>query len=614
MKGSRSTVGEVLDRFTQEVLSGEVVGSPSDCGVMRLGLDAEAKISVEAGGMRFAPLVTPGWGRQGIAYGPFIRQAGLALGVFMLNGHNNSQASPERPTLWQRGSKNPRTPLKAHFSHDLLLENLAVGWFDHPVSDRPLEAGQAFVMQGHPVANGRLCAAKVQGLHHLLLGIPNVPLYLLVVQRDKGAAFYAGSLEGSRHLPALPRLRPLAIDPYELGAQEVYACIYQSVLGERGYRADTRVYGVRATVIPEWQGHGTALVVDPQPQLGRKAALGGRWQLSSPGMLQWPDEPGGLFHVRLTPPASLIWRYRDPEHYLALELNPREARLCLRFGAKQYVLAAEPHTLNPLEPRWVQVLDDGQALSIILDGRPLFREGPLYELRLSQETGVGLRGQAADLEVHPREIRLPPTLELGQPWQVKGQQTVFAPYLNQASDSLLVTWEPTSGPGILTLAEGGLTIEGAGPERTAYTIPWDNPHLADLESEILPPCPHKGVQSRAGVCFWQDEKHHLVVALSLDETERAVVGMLRFAGYEDPLGRVWTNVPDRLYHGVPVRLRVVCDGEQFLAYLDDEPVLYRALHDIYPGADRLHIRRVGLALSGYAEDSGSIFRTWIARK
>lgn len=610
MRSSKATINEILDRFTQEVLYGEVVGSISDSGVIRLGVDAEAKISIEAGGLRFAPLDTPGWGRQGIAYGPFTRQAGLAFGVFMLNGHNNSQ------TFFRSPGRGPSTPFRAHFPSNPLLENLAVGWFDHPASDRPLEAGQAFVMQGHPTANGRLCAAKVQGLHHLLLDIPNVPIYFLAVLRNKGVAFYAGSLEGSRHLPALPSLRPLAIDPYDLDAKQVYAGIYQSILGENGYRVDTRVYGVRVVTVPEWREHGTALVVDPQPQLGRKAALGGIWQLDGPGMLLRPAEPGGLFHVRLTAPASLIWRYRDPEHYLALELTLREARLDLQLGAEQYPLAVERHSFSPQEPLWVQVLDNGQALSITLDGSPLFGERPLLEPRLGQETGVGLRGQAADLEVHPREIRLPPTLELGQPWQAKGQQTAFAPYLSYATDSLLVTWEPTLGPGVLMPAEGGLTIEAAGLERTVYTIPWDHPQLADLESEILPPESHKKQpsQCRAGLCFWQDAQHHLVVAVWLDQTERAVTSMLRFAGYEDPYGRVCTNVPDRLYPGVPVRLRVVCDGEQFQVYLDDEPVLYRALRDVYPGADRLNIRRVGLALSGYAEDTGSIFRTLIARK
>jgi len=306
----------------------------------------------------------------------------------------------------------------------------------------------------------------------------------------------------------------------------------------------------------------------------------------------------------------LIWRYRDPEHYLALELTPREVRLSLRLGSEQYVLASTPYTKADQQPHWVQVLDDGQALNISLDGQALFCERPLLEPRLGSESGVGVAGQAADLEVHPRQITLPAALSLGKARQAKGRQIAFAPYLNHPAKSLLVSWEPTLGPGILTLAEGGLTIEKSGNERTLYTIPWDQAELADLESEILP----VGQQSRAGVCFWQDAQHHLVVALSLDHNERAVVGMLRFAGYEDPYSKVWSRAPDLLYHGAPVRFRVAFDGEQFQAYLDEEPVLYRALRDIYLGADRLRIHRVGLALSGWGQDSGSIFHRWIARR
>lgn len=622
MKRLKTSPVEILDRFAGEVLYGEVIGSASDCGAVRLGVDAEAKISVEDGVLRFAPLDTPGWSRQGIAYGPFARRAGLALAVFMLNGHNNSQTyaadSSSLPRRLVGGQEDSvfRIPFKAHFSAQPVRENLAVGWFDQPVPTNPLESGQALVMQGHPSHNGLLCAAKLRGLHHLLLGIQNNPIYLVSVLREKGVVFYAGSLEGSRHLPALPKLRPLAIDPYSLTAKDLYAGIHQSILGEKGHRVDTRVYGVRVADIPQWQAYGTALLADPQPQLGRKAARGEIWQLHGPGMLLRPEEAGGLFLVRLTAPASLIWRYRDPRHYLALELNPHEVRLRLQYGLQQYVLAAEAYASVAQQPYWVQVLDDGQALTITLDGKPLFSEHPILEHRLGDEIGVGLVGQAADFEVHPREVVLPPALELGLPWQAKGQQTVFAPYLNHAAEDLLISWEPTFGRGLLMPAEGGLHIEAPGGERTLYTMPWESTDLADLEAEILPPgqCVGQNQQSRAGVCFWQDTKHHLVVALCLDDSESAVVAGLRFTGYEDPYDVIWSRVPDLLYHGVPVRLRAVCDGEQFQVYLDDEPVLYRALSDIYPGADRLHIRRVGLALSGYGEDTGSIFRSWIARK
>ncbi len=621
MRRSKTSPAEILDRFTREVLYGEVVGSESDCGAVRLGVDVEAKISVEDGVLRFAPLDTPGWGRQGIAYGPFARRAGLAFGVFMLNGHNNSQTyasnpSASLPDLLEGWEDFGRIPFRAHFVPEPIRENLAVGWFDQPVPTNPLVSGQALVMQGHPVHNGQLCAAKLRGLHHLLLGIQNNPIYLVSALRERGAVFYAGSLEGSRHLPALPRLRPVAIDPYSQFAKALFVGIHQSVLGEKGYRADTRVYGVRVVDIPEWQEHGTALLADPQPQLGRKAAWGGVWQLHSPCMLLRPEEPGGLFHVCLTAPASLIWRYRDPQHYLALELNHREVRLRLQYGPKQFVLAVESFAGTTEQPHWLQVLDDGCTLVMTLDGRPLFSERPILEHRLANEVGVGLTGQATDFEVHPRQVMLPPALQLGLPWQRKGQQTVLAPYLSHPAKDLLISWEPTLGRGVLVPAEGGLSIEATGGEHTLYTMPWESADFADLEVEILPPGQRSDQKqkSTAGVCFWQDAKHFLLVSLRLDDRERSVVAGLRFAGYEDPCDLVFSHVPDHLYHGVPVRLRAVFDGVQFQVYLEDEPVLYRALRDIYPGSERLHIRRVGIALSGYGKDTGSIFRSWLARK
>ena len=86
-------------------------------------------------------------------------------------------------------------------------------------------------------------------------------------------------------------------------------------------------------------------------------------------------------------------------------------------------------------------------------------------------------------------------------------------------------------------AEGGLTIEAAGLERTVHTIPWD-PQLADLERS-RPPSRIKNSHRNAEPGFVSGQ-HHLVVAVWL---ERAVTSMLRFAGCEDPYGRVCTNLP-----------------------------------------------------------------------
>ncbi|RDI96192.1 hypothetical protein DV704_04585 [Meiothermus sp. QL-1] len=572
---------EFADAFSQELRPGEVIGSQSDSGAVRLGMDAEACLSVEGGALRIAPASLPGWGRQGLAYGPLPHRPGLALGVFLLPGHLNAQSAD-----------------------GTLRESLAVGFFESLLPPNPLEAGPAFVVQAHPEAHGRLCAAKRRGLHPLLWGLPALPLYLLLVLRERGVVFYAGALEAGRHLPALPLLRPLAVEPYAPPAQRLYAGIFQAVAGEQGYQADTRVYGVRAALWPEGAGWGTALAADPQPQLGRRAARGGVWRLETAGMVLYPEAPGGLLHVRLLPPAVLRWRYLDPEHHLALELTGREARLRLRYGSQSLVLAAGPDEGEPTAPRWVQVLDDGRYLGISLDGRPLFPE-PLLEPRLAEAHGVGLVGQGADLEVHPREIRLPPWLEPARPALPRGDRVVLDPRLDQPSEALLLFWEPTLGPGRLEPAEGGVRLEGSG--RTFYTVPWAVA-WADLEAEILP-----APRCRAGVGFWQDAGHHLVVALELGEGMSRLAAHLRFAGYEDPRRAVWVGLPG-LESQRPFRLRVVLDGERFLAYLDDEPVLYRALQDIYPGAERLETRRVGLALSGYGEDRGSIFRSWKARR
>lgn len=585
MKPRRALLSQVSDDFSQQVRPGEVVGSPSDCGAVRLGVDVEARLSVDAGGLRLSALGVPGWGRQAIAYGPLENRGGLALGVLLLSGHANAQAEG-------------------------LKESLAVGFFDQPVPDLPLEAGPALVLQGHPRANGRLCAAKRQGVSPLLQGVPALPIYFLVLLRERGVLFYAGALEATGSLPALPSLRPLGLEPYGPVARWLYAGVHQAVGGERSHRADTRVYGVRVVHLPQWQGWGPALAADPQPQLGRRAALGGVWRLGKPGMLLEPAEPGGLLHLRLTPPAALLWRYHDPENYLALELGGGLARLCLWYRGRSLELAVEPYPGDPGAPRWVQVLDDGKALGITLDGRALFF---LEEPRLADGRGVGLVGLGADLEVHPRRVDLPSSLAIGHPRLPKGQRTVLVPYLGDPSEELLLFWEPTLGPGNLAPAEGGIRVEGAQGARSLYTVPWADLGMADLEVEVLP-AQGGEARCRAGVCFWQDEKHHLVVALDLEGEEFRVVAYLRFAGYEDPRRAVWAWIPRPRGSGVGLRLRAVCDGHRFLAYLDGEPVLYRALADIYPGALALELRRVGLGLSGHGEDDGSVFRAWVARR
>ena len=72
-------------------------------------MDREGVIGIDNGALRIKPLIHPGWGRAGIAYGPFERRNGRTLAVFMVNCHNTSQAENlkesfrDRFDRWLRG-------------------------------------------------------------------------------------------------------------------------------------------------------------------------------------------------------------------------------------------------------------------------------------------------------------------------------------------------------------------------------------------------------------------------------------------------------------------------------------------------------------------------------
>jgi hypothetical protein len=73
-------------------------------------------------------------------------------------------------------------------------------------------------------------------------------------------------------------------------------------------------------------------------------------------------------------------------------------------------------------------------------------------------------------------------------------------------------------------------------------------------------------------------------------------------------------VSDRIVWGLPFELRVHFDGDRFGASVDGEPVLQRALSEIYPGVPPLRIRHVGpVANWEWGHDTGSRFTELTAR-
>ena len=149
------------------------------------------------------------------------------------------------------------------------------------------------------------------------------------------------------------------------------------------------------------------------------------------------------------------------------------------------------------------------------------------------------------------------------------------------------------------------------PGRTIYNAPWPHPDFADLSVEMTPPGTRaeEGHAGRGGVTFWQDPDNYLVVNVFLDDTfdGASISSFYHLDGQEEMYDAVWTLVRGVRW-GERCTLRVAFDGTRFLAYMNGEPCLYRALSDVYPTTPPLHINSVGLIVNWeWGDDTGTTF-------
>lgn len=152
------------------------------------------------------------------------------------------------------------------------------------------------------------------------------------------------------------------------------------------------------------------------------------------------------------------------------------------------------------------------------------------------------------------------------------------------------------------------------PGRTVYCLPWSDPTGVVVSAVVVPPGRGRGEghRGRSGVVLWQDEDNHLVLNHFIDDGSVGVSisAFLRTGGHEEMYDwdATWSNVGPRVAHGCPFRLTVACDGRRFLCWVDDEPVLYRALTDYRASATDLEIRGVGLVANWeWGDDTGTGF-------
>ena len=684
---------EFIDDFSDTLSPGSVIGSAVSDGVTRKGVDKEGVLAIDNGALRIQPLTKSRWGRAGLAYGPYQRRNGLAFGVSILNGHNTSQTGALPDTLtdrikqWARGSETER-PLRRlakwarsrqrryiwkhllqwvisgsrYLQTTQVDENLAVGWFPREVAVSPLNEGNAMVMHAAGPECGELWARVGSGTLRSVRGVQNVQMYYVVVLREHGAAYYAASVANVPGLNPYPTMTPLAIDSSTADAT-VYAGVHQSVLGQIGFRVDTRVYRAQIATLPDFdQWFGSACGADRligDGELGSVAAeTGGLWEVwqgafqrttagvrpvtSNDCAALGLPEPAGLVHVVVDTDArpvdaiALLFRVQDRDNFWGFEVGSRQCSLFIKeSGTIARFPATTTHYLAPNAANSVQVTDDGQAIRLNLNGELVYGT-QLSDRRLNKARGVGIAsvgGDAAllrDFEAHPRSIPIPRPLDLGTPWHVEGSHVVARDDFDGLAGDLAGRPTPTGskiwsrrvGQGEIWLtgdraAKVSGTVAAPCPGRTAYTIPWDDARLADVSVEITPPGTHKGggERGRGGVIFWQDRRNYITLSIFVDDWYGMSIAAFFYRdGYEELYDAVWSNIGKRVHWGMPYSFRVVFDSVRFTAYVNEEPVLHRALHDVYPDWIELLVHQVGLVANWeWGADTGTIFRRFVAK-
>ena len=684
----------MTDTFALEVARGRVIGSRTDSGVLRKGADRESVMSIDHGALRIEPLVRPGWARAGIAYGPYRRRNGLAFGALLLNGHNISRTQPlpdelrMRLSRWLAGSETEgrrdriwqwlRSPQKRFawrrlrqwlrsarglFQIPVLEENLAVGWFPTETPADPLQQGNALIVHAVVPEGGELWARLDSGVLKSVRGLQNVPVYYLIVLRERGAAYYAASVPGVPHLPAWPMMRLVAVD-MSSSDEMVHAGIHQSVLGEIGFRADTRVYGTQVGVLPEfgqWYGsaHAADLLVGEGPLHLSPAAKGGCWEVVE-GAFQrcergatGPGAPStvvldggsssGLIHLLVETDAKpvgevgVVWRFQDGDNYWCFVASSQGCRLALREGGRWSRFPWSkggrllPHAVNAL-----QVADDGETIRLHLNGDLVYGMA-LTDGRLQEATGVGIHATGGDggtrlraFEAHPREIPIPGGLDFDAHRLRLGAREVVredfegspADLAGHSSTVGARRWRRDVGHGVIELTgQGSARVSGSPqrpcPGRTVYTVEWSNPEFADVEATITPPGLRKKMKEkgRAGLVFWQDARNYITLSAFVEDwPAMSIAAFFQWRGFEELFDAVWSNVGNRMHWGVPHDFRVIFDGQRFQAAINGEPVLYRNLRDVYPEWNDFRVRRVGIVANWeWGNDTGSLFQNFRVR-
>lgn len=484
----------------------------------------------------------------------------------------------------------------------------------------------------------------------LLRGVQNVPFHVAIVLRERDAIVLFGGVPGARSHGPGPGLLPIAVvdRPRWLDDRATLE-LQQAVLGEIGFSVDTRVREIGA--MPNSRGQAGACDFEAGLVLVRM------WRTVSTLSV---FIRAGTLELRLGP-ASVAWIRHENGHATTL----REDSLTLRLARGSRLVIVDDGTLVGASIDGVPVMGEfaNDQIRLTEDAAP---SGGSALVRVVAGDGITLEARShsasadgLEIEVLPRSvtpISSPDTIsntgtttgittgttttmttvnsieplarfELPASSRVVLHETF--PDAGESAGTLdtlsntLGTWQRTLGGGVIErIAGGGARVRGSVggpcPDRTLYTLPWRDPSYAALRVEMTPPGSTRGEghDGRSGVVFEQDARNAIIVNLWLnDGYEGASISTFFVVdGFDDIYSAVWTNVGDRVSWGRRFALDVTIQGELIFITLNDEPVLWRRMTDVYPRRGPLRVHRIGLASNWeWGLDTGTTFHSFIAR-
>lgn len=624
--GDQSTSLLLVDEFADELPRGAVIGTASSTGQLRLGVDREGCLGIDLGALRLAAPEVPGWRRHALSYGPLTAQVNDCAAFLLLNGHHGSQTrrvysgrlrsfmrswatgSIRRFLVtgpWRGGARRLGR-IAPTSAHDLTVPvhrtSLRIGWFAAP--DRPrLNELPSFSVAAAGVRNGDL-RVRTHGRDLTVVeGITNTPLCLVILRCHHGTTYLAGGMVDAFGVPAYPELRPVAFIPGG-PTSKAYLGLHQSVLGEVGFNQDTRLYGVRHG---SWGG-----CCCERPLTAESSGVSGTSvsTANDPGCLSvpLPDQVPTWLRFRQTGSAD-YWEVRFDRTVMELGHVAQGRWTSLRRGRR------------PRRAATLMIQDDGNTILVAVDGRQVLG-GPLEAEPVAAARGVDL-GPGWDrdaLIVVPRQVSLPNHLQMGRIWRPEPCRSVTSDPLRGEGELVDHTsrgsrWRQVEGKGTVHLGPDGAQVNAShdrpSPGRSLFTLPWSHPGV-EVSVTITPPRGQEGEihRCRAGVVIKGDKGCQLVVATYLDDwyVGNSLSSFVTVDGKELFYRAVWTNVAHRITWGRPYQLSVTFDGDQYLARIDGEPVLYRRISDVAPSHSGFRPTEVGLAVNEeFGCDTGSRF-------